>query len=131
MEEVTEEVVTISPEDLAPVQAWCLFHEGYEKPFSGNLHEMKEVGTYHCGACDNELFKSEHKLVDEGGRPSFWYCIKDGKKEAVVLEEFTPEQWKKYKSTIDNTKIIPIHLREPHTVPKKIKCADVSPSFIP
>ena len=54
-----EEIVKITEDDLTPIQAWCLFNEGYERAFSGNLHDFEEIGTYHCGACDSELFTSD------------------------------------------------------------------------
>lgn len=125
MENVTEEIIEITEEDLTPVQAWCLFNEGYERAFTGNLHEMEEVGSYHCGACDSELFTSDQKLQDESGRPSFWYH-KQGENTGVELEEFTSEAWVDFESKIDNHKIIPIHLKEPQVVPEKIKCSCVS-----
>lgn len=110
------EVVKITEDDLTPVQAWCLFNEGYERAFSGNLHEFEEVGTYHCGACDSKLFTSDQKLKDESGRPAFWYH-KSGDHSGVLLEDFTPETWAEYKKTIDNEKIIPAHLSEPVVTP--------------
>lgn len=118
------EIVKITQDDLTPVQAWCLFNEGYERAFTGNLHEIQEVGTYHCGACDSELFTSDQKLKDESGRPAFWYH-KAGDQSGVVLEEFTPEGWAEFKKRIDNEKIIPAHLQEPIVTPSKIKCKNV------
>jgi len=52
----TKEII-IDRESLTPHQAYCLFGEGIERAFTGEHHDFQEIGSYHCGACDSELFK--------------------------------------------------------------------------
>ena len=44
---------------------------GTERPFSSDLLEIKEAGTYVCAACATPLFRSEHKFKSGTGWPSF------------------------------------------------------------
>ena len=47
----------IDRDDLTPHQYYCLFGNGVERAFTGNLFEFDEIGTYHCGGCDTPLFR--------------------------------------------------------------------------
>ena len=49
-----------------------------ERPFSSELNNIKEPGTFVCAACGNELYKTEHKFMSGTGWPSFDRAIKDG-----------------------------------------------------
>ena len=42
-----------------------------ERPFSGELNDCKQAGTYICVCCGNELFASEEKFDSGTGWPSF------------------------------------------------------------
>ena len=56
---------------LTEEQYYVLRLEGTERPFSSPLNNNKKEGTYHCAACDNAVFKSEHKFDSGTGWPSF------------------------------------------------------------
>lgn len=46
--------------------------KGTETPFSGDLHDNHEPGTYTCVACGVPLFTSENKFDSGTGWPSFY-----------------------------------------------------------
>jgi peptide-methionine (R)-S-oxide reductase len=48
-----------------------LREKGTEKPFSGTYTLHSQKGTYHCGACEKELFSSNSKFDSSCGWPSF------------------------------------------------------------
>ena len=67
-------------ESLTP-EKYAVLREGQtEAPYTGKLLNNKKNGMYLCGACNAELFKSEHKFDSGSGWPSF-YDISN--KEAV------------------------------------------------
>ena len=49
--------------------------KGTERAFTGQYHDSKEQGTYHCLCCDSPLFSSETKFDSGTGWPSFWESI--------------------------------------------------------
>ncbi|MCB7480479.1 peptide-methionine (R)-S-oxide reductase MsrB [Christiangramia sediminis] len=49
-----------------------------ERPFSSELNNIKEPGTFVCAACGNELYKTEHKFMSGTGWPSFDRAIEGG-----------------------------------------------------
>jgi len=48
-----------------------LRHAATEAPFSGELNESWEPGSYRCRACDNQLFAWDRKYEPGCGWPSF------------------------------------------------------------
>ncbi len=46
-----------------------------ERPWSGALLDEKREGTYTCGACNAELFKSGAKFESGSGWPSFFESV--------------------------------------------------------
>jgi peptide-methionine (R)-S-oxide reductase len=48
-----------------------LRNKGTERPWSGELVDNKELGTYRCAACGEELFRSDAKFESGSGWPSF------------------------------------------------------------
>ncbi|MBH0008656.1 peptide-methionine (R)-S-oxide reductase [Salinibacterium sp. UTAS2018] len=57
---------------------------GTDRPWSGALLDEKRAGTYRCGACSAELFKSDTKFDSGSGWPSFYEAINP---DAVELRE--------------------------------------------
>lgn len=46
-----------------------------ERPFTGKFNNFKQLGTYSCIVCNQELFKSEHKFDSGCGWPAFFDSI--------------------------------------------------------
>ena len=58
-------------QELPPERYQILREAGTEPPFTGAYTYSKEDGVYHCGACGNELFRSDSKFDSGTGWPSF------------------------------------------------------------
>ncbi len=71
-------------EQLSPERYRVLREKGTEPPFTGAYTHSKERGTYSCGACGNELFRSDAKFDSGTGWPSF---TEPAVAENVRLEE--------------------------------------------
>ncbi len=71
----TEKVVKSDAEwkkSLTPKQYYILREHGTERPFSSELYEVKEEGTYVCAGCKNPLFSSFAKFNSGSGWPSYF-----------------------------------------------------------
>ena len=60
---------------LSPEVYQIAREKGTERPFSSAFETSKEVGTFHCAACGNPLFKSSAKFESGCGWPSFFEPI--------------------------------------------------------
>ena len=56
---------------LGPNRYRICRQSGTEPAFSGDLWDLKDVGTYACACCDGLLFESERKYDSGSGWPSF------------------------------------------------------------
>ena len=62
--------------ELTPQQYFVLRQKGTDAPSSGGLTSHFEKGTYHCAACNLQLFESNSKFESHCGWPSFDDAIK-------------------------------------------------------
>ena len=56
---------------LTPEQYRVLREGGTERPFTGDLLDVKDSGEFRCAACGELLFDSESKFDSGSGWPSF------------------------------------------------------------
>jgi peptide-methionine (R)-S-oxide reductase len=73
---------------LTPEQYAVLRGHGTEHAFSGQYWNAHDDGTYHCAACDAELFSSATKFDSGTGWPSFWEPKNDASVELVEDNSF-------------------------------------------
>ncbi|SDS29917.1 peptide-methionine (R)-S-oxide reductase MsrB [Christiangramia echinicola] len=64
--------------ELSSEEYAVLRNAATETPFSSDLLDIKEPGTFVCAACGNELYKTKHKFKSGTGWPSFDRAIDDG-----------------------------------------------------
>lgn len=55
-----------------------------ERAFTGKYWDFTGIGTYHCAACGNTLFRSDAKFASSCGWPSFFEQLRPN---SVVYEE--------------------------------------------
>jgi len=70
---------------LSPQQYYVLREKGTDRPGDGGYTKHFEKGTYHCAACDAQLFESGTKYESHCGWPSFDDAIKGS--VAYVLDK--------------------------------------------
>ena len=64
---------------LTPAEYQILREKGTERAFTGKYYNHKEVGTYVCAGCDNELFSSNTKYDSGSGWPAFYDALDKSK----------------------------------------------------
>ena len=74
-------------EELGPQRYAILREAGTERPFTGSLLNVREDGTYVCGACGGELFTSSEKFDSHCGWPSFTHP--EQQKNVRLLDDFS------------------------------------------
>jgi peptide-methionine (R)-S-oxide reductase len=70
-------------QELTPEQYEVVRKKGTEAPFTSELNDVKEPGTFVCVACGQPLFSAENKFDSGTGWPSFDRPMGD---EAVEME---------------------------------------------
>lgn len=65
-------------EILSPQQYAVLRKGGTERPYSSELDNVKQPGTFVCAACSQELYRTENKFDSGTGWPSFDRAIEGG-----------------------------------------------------
>jgi peptide-methionine (R)-S-oxide reductase len=58
-------------QELTPEQYEVVRNKGTEAPFTSELNDVKEPGTFVCVACGQPLFSAENKFDSGTGWPSF------------------------------------------------------------
>lgn len=69
---------------LPEEQYEILWEKGTERPFTGELLDIKEEGVYVSAGCRLPVFHSRHKFESGTGWPSFWEVFNE---ENVILKE--------------------------------------------
>ena len=69
--------------ELSPEQYQVTRCKGTERAFSGKYWNHKELGTYRCVCCGNELFSSATKFESGCGWPSFFAPVGQEKIETT------------------------------------------------
>ncbi len=62
---------------MTPHQFWITQGKGMERPFTGDLWYVKDVGNYNCAICDSLLFNFDDKFHPPTGMASFWHHQKN------------------------------------------------------
>ncbi len=57
--------------ELTPDEQQVILFKATERPFTGELLDVSEAGTYICKQCDAPLYRSEDKFESHCGWPSF------------------------------------------------------------
>lgn len=70
-------------ERLTPEQYEVTQNGGTERAFTGEYHDTKDPGVYHCVVCNEALFYSEQKFDSGTGWPSFSAALGNGRVKRI------------------------------------------------
>lgn len=74
-------------QQLTSEQYEVVRQKGTETAFTGAYWDNKLPGTYHCVACNSDLFHSETKITSGTGWPSFYAPVKNN--QVIELTDTT------------------------------------------
>src|SRR5262245_17370889 len=75
-------------QELTPEQYDVVRNKGTEAPFTSELNEVKEAGTFVCVACGQPLFSSDNKFDSGTGWPSFDQPMEPGNVDTAADNSF-------------------------------------------
>jgi peptide-methionine (R)-S-oxide reductase len=75
-------------QELTPEQYEVVRNKGTEAPFTSELNDVKDAGTFVCVACGQPLFDSENKFDSGTGWPSFDSPKDDGSVDTAADNSF-------------------------------------------
>ena len=64
-------------QELSAEEYQVMRQHGTERAFSGEYYDCKTPGIYHCAACGQPLFLSQHKFDSGTGWPSYWQPVSE------------------------------------------------------
>lgn len=70
-------------ERLTPEQFKVTREGGTERAFTGEYHDKKDPGVYHCVCCDTALFDAGAKFDSGTGWPSYFQPVRQGADDPI------------------------------------------------
>jgi peptide-methionine (R)-S-oxide reductase len=80
-------------ERLTPLEYHVIVEKGTERPFTGDLLDNKEEGTYVSALCKEPVFHSSRKYESGTGWPSFWEPVDESAIRIVPDRKWGLTRW--------------------------------------